>query len=214
MNTAPMLRRALIVIVAFALGLFLARAFLSPREVPVPATERATILPQPRALAALDLVDQDGRPLPADFLRDHWTVVFFGFTQCPDVCPTTLTTLAQMKKEIADLPAAQQPRVLLVSVDPERDTPAILKPYVTFFDPAFLGATGTLAATSQAAAAFAVPFAKVTLPGGGYTMDHGAGLFFVSPAGALAAYSSPPLDAAVLARDFRKVVQYFEASRR
>jgi protein SCO1/2 len=213
MNAAPMLRRALIVIVAFALGLFLARAFLSPREAPVPATERATILPQPRTLTPLDLVDQDGRPLPGDFLRDHWTVVFFGFTQCPDVCPTTLTTLAQMKKELADLPAAQQPRVLLVSVDPERDTPAILKPYVTFFDPAFMGATGTLTATGQAAAAFAVPFAKVSLPGGGYTMDHGAGLFFVSPAGAIAAYSSPPLDAAVLARDFRKVVQYFEDSR-
>jgi protein SCO1 len=213
MSASPMLRRALIVIVAFALGLFLARAFLSPREVPVPATERATILPQPRTLAPLDLVDQDGRPLPGDFLRDHWTVVFFGFTQCPDVCPTTLTTLAQMKKELADLPAAQQPRVLLVSVDPERDTPAILKPYVTFFDPAFLGATGTLAATDQAAAAFAVPFAKVSLPDGGYTMDHGAGLFIVSPAGAIAAYSSPPLDAAVLARDFRKVVQYFEESR-
>jgi protein SCO1 len=213
MSASPMLRRALIVIVAFALGLFLARAFLSPREVPVPATERATILPQPRTLAPLDLVDQDGRPLPGDFLRDHWTVVFFGFTQCPDVCPTTLTTLAQMKKELADLPAAQQPRVLLVSVDPERDTPAILKPYVTFFDPAFLGATGTLAATDQAAAAFAVPFAKVSLPSGGYTMDHGAGLFIVSPAGAIAAYSSPPLDAAVLARDFRKVVQYFEESR-
>jgi protein SCO1/2 len=207
-----MLRFALITIVAFALGLFLARAFLAPREVPVPATESATILPQPRALAPLDLVDQDSRPLPRDFLRGRWTVVFFGFTQCPDVCPTTLTTLAQMKKKVADLPAAQQPRVLLVSVDPERDMPAILKAYVTFFDPAFLGATGTLAATGQAAAAFSVPFAKVSLPGGGYTMDHGAGLFIVSPAGELAAYSSPPLDATVLARDYRKIVQYFEES--
>ena len=109
--------------------------------------------------------------------------MFFGFTQCPDVCPTTLATLAQMKKKLADLPAEQQPRVLLVSVDPERDTAAILKPYVTFFDPSFLGATGTLAATGQAARAFSVPFAKVPLPGGGYTMDHGAGLFVVSPAG-------------------------------
>lgn len=180
----------------------------------MPATENATILPQPRELPPLDLVDQDNRPLPRDFLRKRWTFVFFGFTQCPDVCPTTLATLAQMKKKLADLPAEQQPRVLLVSVDPERDTAAILKPYVTFFDPTFLGATGTLAATGQVARAFAVPFAKVTLPGGGYTMDHGAGLFMVSPAGALAAYSSPPLDATVLARDFRKVVQYFEASQR
>jgi protein SCO1/2 len=184
------------------------------REVPVPATENATILPQPRELPPLDLVDQDNRPLPRDFLRNRWTVVFFGFTQCPDVCPTTLATLAQMKKKLTDLPAEQQPRVLLVSVDPERDTAAILKPYVTFFDPSFLAATGTLAATGQAAKAFSVPFAKVPLPDGGYTMDHGAGLFVVSPKGALAAYASPPLDATVLARDFRKVVQYFEDSRR
>jgi protein SCO1/2 len=209
-----MIRYALAAIVAFALGLFLARMFVAPRVVPVPVTESATILPQPRELPPLDLVDHDDRPLPRDFLRERWTLVFFGFTQCPDVCPTTLTTLAQMKKQLADLPAGQQPRVLLVSVDPERDTPAILKPYVTFFDPSFLGATGTLAATTEAATAFSVPFAKVPLPGGGYTMDHGAGLFIVSPAGALAAYSSPPLDATVLARDYRKVVQYFEESHR
>ena len=214
MTARPLLRPALFAIVAFALGLFLARAFLAPREVPLPATENATILPQPRALPPLDLVDQDGRPLPRDFLRDRWTLVFFGFTQCPDVCPTTLATLAQMQAKLADLPAAQRPRVLLVSVDPERDTPAILKPYVTFFDPSFLAATGPLAATGQAAAAFSVPFAKVPLPEGGYTMDHGAGLFMVSPAGALAAYISPPFDATVLARDFRKVVQHFEDSRR
>lgn len=212
-NRLP-LRIVLAAIVAFALGLILARVFVTLREVPVPATETATILPQPRELPPLDLVDQDNRPLPRDFLRNRWTVVFFGFTQCPDVCPTTLATLAQMKKKLTDLPAEQQPRVLLVSVDPERDTAAILKPYVTFFDPSFLAATGTLAATGQAAKAFAVPFAKVPLPSGGYTMDHGAGLFIVSPKGALAAYASPPLDATVLARDFRKVVQYFEDSRR
>jgi protein SCO1 len=214
MTTRPLLRIVLAAIVAFALGLILARLFVRLREVPVPVTESATILPQPRELPPLDLIDQDGRALPRDFLRNHWTIVFFGFTQCPDVCPTTLTTLAQMKKKLADLPAEQQPRVLLVTVDPERDTAAILKPYVTFFDPAFLGATGTLAGTGQAASAFSIPFAKVPLPGGGYTMDHGAGLFMVSPRGALAAYSSPPLDATVLARDFRKVVQYFEASHR
>jgi protein SCO1/2 len=214
MTARPLLRYALAAIVAFALGLILARVFVTPKALPVPATENATILPQPRELPALDLVDQDNRPLPRDFLRDHWTIVFFGFTQCPDVCPTTLTTLAQVKKKLSDLPANQQPRVLLVSVDPERDPPALLKSYVTFFDPSFLAASGTIAATTQAATAFSVPFAKVPLPDGGYTMDHGAGLFVVSPKGALVAYSSPPLDATVLARDYRKAVLFFEESQR
>ena len=95
MTARPLLRYALAAIVAFALGLILARVFVTLREVPVPVTENATILPQPRELPPLDLVDQDNRPLPRDFLRNRWTVVFFGFTRCPDVCPTTLATLAR-----------------------------------------------------------------------------------------------------------------------
>ena len=136
--------------------------------------------------------------------------MFFGFTQCPDVCPTTLTLLAQMKKQLADLPAAQQPRVLLISVDPERDTPAVLKPYVTFFDPSFRGATGTLEGVQHAATAFGVPFQKMPLPDGGYTMDHGAGCSSLHPMAASPPTFSPPLAAEVLRRDFRKVVQLFE----
>jgi protein SCO1 len=214
MTVHPILRYALFAIVAFVLGLFLSRAVLSPREVPVPSAENATILPQQRPLPALDLVDQDGRKLAADHLRRGWTIVFFGFAQCPDICPTTLTLLAQTKKQLSDLPPAHQPQVLMISVDPERDTPAILKPYVTFFDPAFMAATGTVEGVQHAASAFGVPFQKMPLPAGGYTMDHGAGLFVVSPEGGMAAYSSPPLAPDVLARDYRKVVQSFEDSRR
>jgi protein SCO1/2 len=212
MTARSRLRFGLIAIVAFALGLFLARALLTPAAPALPVTERATILPQPRLLPALALVDQDGQPMPAGYLRDRWTLVFFGFTQCPDVCPTTLAMLAQLKKELADLPVDQQPHVLLISVDPERDTPAVLKAYVSFFDPAFAAATGTVAGATQAATAFSVPFAKVPLPGGGYTMDHGAGLFVVSPAGALAGYFSPPLAAPALARDFRKLLAYYKST--
>ena len=214
MTVNPKLRIALFAIVAFVLGLFLARALVSPREVPVPATVNATILPQTRALPALDLIDQDGQPLSPDALKQGWTIVFFGFTQCPDICPTTLTLLAQTRARLADLPVAQQPQVLLISVDPERDTPAVLKPYVTFFDASFRGATGTPEGVQQAATAFGVPFQKMPLPDGGYTMDHGAGLFVIAPDGGIAAYSSPPLTVEGLAADFRSVVQYFEATHR
>ena len=121
--------------------------------------------------------------------------------------------MAQMKKQLAYLPAPQQPRVMLFTVDPERDTPERLREYVRFFDASFGAATGTLDGVQQAAAAFAVPFAKVPLPQGGYTMDHGAGVFFVAPDGNVHAYSSPPLRADSLARDFRQVAQYFEDTR-
>ena len=212
MTARPLLRYALAAIVAFALGLFLARVFVTPRVVPVPVTESATILPQPRELPPLNLVDQDNRPLPQDFLRDRWTLVFFGFTQCPDVCPTTLTTLAQMKQRLADLPAAQQPRVLLVSVDPERDTAEILAPYVRFFDPHFMAARGSLEATAAVAAAFTVPYAKVPLPDGGYTLEHGSGVFLVGPEGQLRAYFSAPHDAGRIARDYRSIVRWAGAA--
>jgi protein SCO1/2 len=214
MTDNPKLRIALFAIVAFVLGLFLARALHAPREIPVPATVNATILPQTRVLPALDLIDQNGQPLPPDALRRGWTIVFFGFTQCPDICPTTLTLLAQTRKRLTDLPPAQQPQVLLISVDPERDTPEVLKPYVTFFDATFRGATGTAEGVQRAATAFGVPFQKMPLPDGGYTMDHGAGLFIIAPNGGIAAYSSPPLTPEGLAADFRSVVQYFEATHR
>ena len=201
------LRIGILAIVAFAAGLFLAR-LLFPPSTERPQTERASVLPSPRELPALDLQDQDGRPLGADFFRSHWTLVFFGFTQCPDICPTTLATLAQTVRQLSDLPAGQRPRVLLVSVDPERDDPARLAAYVRFFDPAFMATTGSVQAVADAAAAFGVPFAKVALPGGGYTMDHGAGIFVVGPDGGIVAYSSGPHDAGILARDFRKVLAY------
>jgi protein SCO1 len=207
------LRVILLAIVAFVVGLVAARWLVGPRDVPVPATENATIFTPPRAIPELALVDQDGRPFTAASLRDRWSVVFFGFTHCPDVCPTTLTVMAQMRKQLADLPAARQPHVLLFTVDPERDTPEVLGSYVRFFDPAFGAVTGTPAGVEQAAAAFAVPFAKVPLPQGGYTMDHGAGVFFVAPDGNVHAYSSPPLGAESLARDYRTLVAYFAERR-
>lgn len=194
-------------IVAFAAGLLLAR-MMAPTTPAPPQTERATVFPAPRAVPPLDLVDQDGRPLGPGFFDGHWTMVFFGFTQCPDVCPTTLATLAQAVRQLGDLPAGEQPRVLLVSVDPERDTQDILAPYVTFFDPAFLAARGTLEATAAAAGAFNVPYAKVALPDGGYTLDHGSGIFIVGPTGGTEAYLSAPHEAATIARDYRTIVAW------
>ncbi len=213
MTARPMLRLGLFAIVAFAVGLLAARFLLAPRHGPPPVTEDATLFAPPRELPELRLVDQDGRAFTTATLRDRWTVVFFGFTHCPDVCPTTLSTLAQVRKLLADLPATQQPHVLFVTVDPERDTPQRLRQYVRFFDPSFAAVTGALPDIERAASAFSIPFARIPLPQGGYTMDHGAGVFFVSPEAAVVAYSSPPLAADVLARDYRMAVDYFTGLR-
>jgi protein SCO1/2 len=201
------LKIGILVIVAFAAGLLLARVLAPSRAAP-PQMERATLLPQARPLPALELVDQDGDRLPRDFFSGRWTLVFFGFTQCPDVCPTTLATLARAKQQLQDLAPDDQPRVLLVSVDPERDTPERLAAYVHFFDPAFLAATGTPEAVADAASAFGVPYARVDLPDGGYTMDHGSGIFVVGPEGGIDAFLSAPHDARIIAHDYRALVAW------
>lgn len=190
-----------VAIVAFAVGVSLARGCRGPAS---DAPEHATEFAEPRALPSLALIDQDGQPLDAGFFRRGWTLVFFGFTRCPDVCPTTLATLARTQGALADLPPSARPRVLLISVDPEHDDPPRLAAYVRFFDPAFLAATGDPAAIAGVAAGFGVPYAKVALGADAYTVDHGAGVFFVAPDG-IVAYSSAPHDAEVLARDFRRI---------
>jgi protein SCO1/2 len=204
---ARTLGTGVVLIVAFVLGLFVARHWFAG-SAPAPALTHATLYPSPQSLGELALTDQDGRPLTADTLRGHWWLVFFGFTQCPDVCPTTLATLARTRARLADLPAALQPRVLLITVDPERDTPERLAAYVRYFDPQFMGATGTLQSIAETAKRFGVPYAKVAAAGGGYTLDHGAGVFFVDPQAAIRAYSSAPHDATVLATDYRMLVSF------
>ncbi len=102
------LRIAILAIVAFAAGLILARA-LMPARVAVPQTERATVLPGARPLPALSLTNQDGSPLGPDFFKGGWTIVFFGFTTCPDICPTTLATLSAATRQLSDLPRGGAP---------------------------------------------------------------------------------------------------------
>jgi len=159
------------------------------------------------------LQDPNGRSITNEDFSGRFQLIAFGYTYCPDVCPTTLATLSQALRQLQDLPAGLRPRVLLVSVDPERDPPEILAPYVRFFDPQFMGATGSLEATAAAAAAFSVPYAKVSLPEGGYTLDHGSGLFVVGPSGMLTAYFSAPHEAATIARDYRVIVEHLETER-
>ena len=201
MSARPLLIGA-VAIVAFAMGTIVARGWQGRSSEP---PDHATEFVPPHALPTIALVDEDGKSLDAAFFTRGWTLVFFGFTRCPDVCPTTLATLAQTRATLTDLPTGQQPRVLLVSVDPEHDQAPLLADYVRHFDPSFHAATGDPTAVATVAAGFGVPYAKVAPGPDAYTVDHGAGIFFVAPDG-IAAYSSAPHDAAVLARDYRRVL--------
>lgn len=132
----------------------------------------------------LDLPDAEGRPRTLADFKGKVTVVFFGYTQCPDVCPTTMLELAQVKKALgAD---GERLQGIFVTVDPERDTPELLKAYMASFDPSFVALRGTLEQTQATAKEFKVFYGKV--PGkteGSYTMDHTAGSYIFDAQGRL-----------------------------
>jgi len=132
----------------------------------------------------LELPDQDGKPRSLDDFKGKVTVVFFGYTQCPDVCPTTMAELAQIKKALG--PDGARIQGVFVTVDPERDKPELLKAYMASFDPSFVALRGTPQQTQAAAKEFKVFYAKV--PGkteSAYTIDHTAGSYIFDTKGRL-----------------------------
>jgi protein SCO1/2 len=166
-----------------------------------PQLTSGTWLPQPRPVPEVALVDQSGQPFTAQNLKGHPTLVFFGFTHCPDVCPTTLARLAQVVKA-ANIPDL---KVLLVSVDPERDTPDLLGHYVHAFNPQFGGVTGKPEEIQRLAREFGVAIAKVDLGGGEYTVDHSAAVFLLNRQGQRVALFTPPYEVAPVAADLHNV---------
>jgi len=137
----------------------------------------------------------------ADF-RGKAVVVFFGYTQCPDVCPTTLATLATAMKMLGR--DADRVQVLFITIDPDRDTPALLREYVPAFDSRFLGLYGDADATARTAKEFKVIYQKVPGPTpGSYTMDHSAGSYVFDPKGRLRLFVSNGQGADVFAHDIR-----------
>lgn len=155
----------------------------------------------------LALTDHNGRAVTLADFRGKLVVLFFGYTHCPDVCPTTLQDMAQALKRLEPA-VAERVQVLFVSVDPERDTPDTLKAYVPYFHPGFLGLYGTPQQVETAAREFKVVYRKHVEPGAtGYLVDHSAGSYVIDGAGRLRLYlpfAHPPAeiahDLATLAR--------------
>jgi protein SCO1/2 len=174
-----------------------------------PQLASGTWLPQPKILPDVRLTDTSGRELTAHDLVGAPTLMFFGFTHCPDVCPATLLKLAQVRQRAA----LAGLRVLFVSIDPQRDTPAVLGTYVHAFDPQFLGLTGTPATIATLAASLGVVVSRVELPGGDYTMDHSAVVFLLDDAGRVAAIFTPPFDVAAISADLRRAAPWLHHSR-
>lgn len=177
-------------------GLAVASIWLKPETV---ALKSGTQLQQRRELPEFSLQGSDGKPLTRAALLGHWTLVFPGFTSCPDVCPATLGLLKQVDASLRAA-GAQAPQVWFLSVDPARDTPERLAQYVHYFNPAFVGVTAQEPALANFTRAMGIAYTKV--PGTNaenYTMDHTAALILLDPQARITAFFTPPhqLDAMV-----------------
>lgn len=179
--------------VAAGLGLALSVAVFKPvlPAKPLPALGAAKVIDSPRALPPFKLQSASG-PITADQLKGHWTVVFVGFTHCPDVCPTTLTDMARAQAlwDAAGLKA--KPRLLFVSIDPERDTPEKIAEYAAYFHKDTLTATAAEPQLTEFARSLGLVYMKVP-QGDTYTMDHSSTLVLLNPKAEFAGIIRPPL---------------------
>ena len=178
---------AVVLSIALAAGAFMALRYSEPA-----APQFALVLPAGQAVPEFSLLDQDGNPVDATVFRDRWDLVFFGFTHCPDVCPTTLQVLSQAQQTLRESAATTLPRIVLVSVDPERDTPALMAGYMRHFGEGSLGLTGDLEEIRKLAGGLGIFFEKQPAVDGNYGVDHSAAVLLIDPNGELKAVFGSP----------------------
>jgi len=185
----------LIALVALVLGLTVNKV-LSDRGQGDPTAlidAGIILLPTSRNLPDLKMTNQDGKPVAIDELKGKWTMLFFGYTFCPDICPTTLAQLRQIKSELPK-DVLSKLQIVLVSVDPNRDTPQQLKQYLGYFDPEFQGLTAPVDDIQKLANAVSIPFIPADTSKPNYTVDHSGNLALLGPDGTQRGFIRSPLN--------------------
>ena len=150
-----------------------------------PPTEVATLIPEPRQVKDFQLVDFNNQPFTLDSVKGKWSLIFFGYTHCPDICPLALNSMAEVHKKLAAQNAdLEKLQILFISVDPNRDTPEHMKNFVTFYNPSFLAATGEDAELRALTSQLAIQY-KLHEPdeNGQYLVDHSSWLIMLNPDG-------------------------------
>ena len=193
-----------IILAAFAAGFGLWAAqnlFNKPQRESATTMQTVRMFPQVRAIPDFALQSGDGKLINKATLSKHWTVVFLGFTHCPDICPTTLADLSKVQTIWETLPSDTRPRVLFVSVDPERDTPKAIAEYAAFFHKDTLTATAKEPVLTEFVQSLALVYAKMPLENGDYTMDHSATIVVLNPLGNEVGIIRPPFMPQKIAAD-------------
>lgn len=160
------------------------------------------LMETPRDFGEVSLVDQHGDVFTRERFLGKWTLVFFGFTYCPDICPTTMSFLNDLMGQLEGT-EVQDTEVLMVSVDPARDTVAVLAEYMPYFNPEFTGVTGEFLDIHRFATALNTPFRKVPGQGENYQVDHSANVVLINPRGDYHGFFKTPLDMAKMKLTYR-----------
>ena len=198
-------------ILVVALVVLVAAMFMLPRGERGAPPQTATILPEARVLPDTELIDHTGAALTLGAPRNDFTLLFFGFTNCPDVCPLTLQILADARAEVARRAPQFTPRVLFISVDPHRDTPERIGAYLEGFDPEFVGATASDARLKPLLDTLGVAVQKHEHGSEPYNVVHNSAIYVLAPGGAWIAVSTGPHQAATIAADYLKIRQRYRA---
>ncbi len=191
--------------VAIVVGMFVYSVTRTPMLTDEELRSRGVfILPTPREIAPFELTSHSGDPFTVQDLQGRWAFIFFGFTNCPDICPTSMSVLAQAQRRLQqEAPeAAGEFQGILVSVDPERDDQETLARYVQAFSPTFVGARGGRAATAALTTQLNVAFAQVPADDGSYTVDHTANIVIVNPRGHYHGFAKMPHQADTIVAAF------------
>lgn len=172
-------------ILAFVLGVALAAGIWTAMNVQRTKAQptTATVLPESQELAAFSLLDHRATPIDATVFKGQWDLVFFGFTNCPDICPVTLNILSAAKRQLSESGQVSLPRIVLVSVDPERDTADKLAQYLEAFDDDNLGITGEIGELRKLTSGLGIYFEKHDSGDEFYSVDHSAVVIVIDPEG-------------------------------
>lgn len=177
----------------------------------IPNDFEATVFPEARELIPFKLVDHDNRPFTPVQLKQKWSLLFFGFTHCPDVCPTTLKVLQDFWQELSPL-VRDKTQVVFITVDPNRDPPATMKEYVQFFEPSFIGVTGDLGQITAFTRSLGILYEYVSMGKGknNYGVNHSAQIILIDPQARLRAVFPPPHDADEMAKNYNTIFDFYK----
>ena len=201
-------------LISIVIGFLLSQQlFLSSNDHKMPKNLEATVLPDARPLVGFNLSDHDGGPFSPEQLKGHWSFLFFGFTNCPDVCPMALKVMQSVWKA---LPTKQgetgHPKLYFVSVDPDRDKLATLKQYVQYFQPEFNGVTGKLDELDKLTNQIGILYGYDEKEGDNdleYIVNHSAQIILVDPRGRMRAVISPPHEPEIISSNFQTIRTFY-----